>query len=188
MEAILERLEVNPIIAALPHMDRFEEVLSSPAEVVFILSGKILEISEKVRMLKEKDKKVFVHIDLIDGLGKDLSAVDYIQQVVKPEGIISTRNNLIRYGKEIGLVTVQRLFLVDSLAFESGIKMIESHGPDFVEVMPGIIPRAIVELKKKIRQPIIAGGMISDKEDIIQALKAGAIAVSTSKKELWEIQ
>ena len=53
--------------------------------------------------------------------------------------------------------------------------------------MPGIIPRAISELKEKIAPPIIAGGMITQKSDVIQALKAGAIAVSTSKRELWSL-
>ena len=33
--------------------------------------------------------------------------------------------------------------------------------------------------------PVIAGGLISDKEDIIAALDAGAAAISTTKEELW---
>ena len=77
--------------------------------------------------------------------------------------------------------------MIDSLSFESGIKMVDNYKPDFVEVMPGIIPRAISELKEKIAPPIIAGGMITQKSDVIQALKAGAIAVSTSKRELWSL-
>ena len=31
----------------------------------------------------------------------------------------------------------------------------------------------------------IAGGLISDKEDIIAALDAGAASISTTKEELW---
>ena len=33
--------------------------------------------------------------------------------------------------------------------------------------------------------PVIAGGLISDKEDIIAALDAGAASISTTKEELW---
>lgn len=186
MNSITESLEYNPIIAAVPHENLFEDAIASPVEVVFLLSGSILMLQDQVNLLKNQKKKVFVHIDLIDGLGKDLTAIDYIYQKVHPDGILSTRSHLLKYGKEQGLITIQRLFLIDSLSFESGIRMVKNYEPDFIEIMPGIIPRAISELKEKINQPIIAGGMITHKEDIIAALKAGALAVSTSKSALWE--
>ena len=187
MDNIYDLLAANPIIGALPHMVLPNELEQRKIEVFFLLSGNIMEIYNRVSFLKDSGKKVFVHVDLIDGLAKDIAAIDYIQKHIKPDGILSTRSHLLRHGKEIGLLTVQRIFMIDSLSFESGIKMIESYKPDFVEVMPGIIPKAISEFKSKISPPIIAGGMITEKEDVIQALKAGAIAVSTSKRELWDL-
>jgi len=185
MKSVIECLEYNPIIAALPHIELPDSVEQLPIEVFFLLSGNILEIEDRVKRLKDIGKKVFVHLDLIEGLGKDLAAVEYVEKKIRPDGILSTRSNLLKHGKDIGLVTVQRIFLIDSLSFESGIKIVKSYEPDFVEIMPGIAPRAISDLKKEIKQPIIAGGMITDKSDVIQALKAGALAVSTSKKTLW---
>ena len=85
---------------------------------------------------------------------------------------MSTRSNLLRHGKEVGLITVQRIFVIDSLSFESGIKMIENYKPDFVEVMPGIVPSAISELREKISPPIIAGGMIKKKDRRNRGLKS----------------
>jgi len=184
---IIDCLENNPIVASLHNNDFLSEASSSPVEVIFLLSGNILHIGDVVDHLKCNDKKVFIHIDLIDGLGRDFASVDYIKQRIKPHGILSTRSNLLRHGKEIGLITIQRLFLLDSRALNSGVDIIKSYHPDFVEVLPGIIPRGIEELKKRVHQPIIAGGMITLKEDVIQALKAGALAVSTSKKDLWQI-
>jgi len=184
---IIDYLENNPIVATLHNNDSLAEAISSPVKVIFLLSGNILHISDMVNHLKCNDKKVFIHIDLIDGLGRDFASVDYIKQRIKPHGILSTRSNLLRHGKEIGLITIQRLFLLDSRALNSGVDIIKSYHPDFVEVLPGIIPRGIEELKKRVHQPIIAGGMITLKDDVIQALKAGALAVSTSKKELWQI-
>ena len=35
--------------------------------------------------------------------------------------------------------------------------------------------------------PIVAGGLIETKEEIAEAIISGAEAVSTGKKELWEI-
>jgi glycerol uptake operon antiterminator len=34
--------------------------------------------------------------------------------------------------------------------------------------------------------PVIAGGLIESKEDVIEILNAGALAISTGKKVLWE--
>lgn len=184
---IIDCLEINPIVAALHKSDLLDVVVSSPVKVIFLLSGNIMHIADVVNNLKCSGKKVFVHIDLIDGLGKDYASVDYIKQRIQPHGILSTRSNLLKHGKEVGLITVQRLFLLDSRALNSGVDIIKSYNPDFVEVLPGIIPRGIEELKKRVYQPIIAGGMITLKEDCIQALKAGALAVSTSKKELWHL-
>ena len=35
--------------------------------------------------------------------------------------------------------------------------------------------------------PIIAGGLVESKEDVMEVLKNGGIAVSTSKESLWDI-
>ena len=51
--------------------------------------------------------------------------------------------------------------------------------------MPGVMPKVIRQMTEKLSVPVIAGGLISDKEDIIAALDAGATAISTTKEELW---
>ena len=65
--------------------------------------------------------------------------------------------------------------------------MAQGNHPDLMEVMPGIIPKVIPEIKRKCQIPIIAGGMISSKEEIIKLLKVGVMAVSTSRVELWNL-
>lgn len=37
------------------------------------------------------------------------------------------------------------------------------------------------------RIPIIVGGLISDKESVMEALSAGAIAVSATSHEVWKM-
>lgn len=187
MDEIRSILYNNPIIAALPHMELPSDEYMDKVDVFFLLSGSILEIKERVSNLKENNKKVFIHADLIDGLAKDITAIDYIKKTIKPHGVMSTRSHLLKRAKDIGLTTVHRIFIIDSLSFESGIRLVENYKPDFVEVMPGIVPSAIGELKQLLTPPIIAGGMIKNKNDVIQALKAGAIAISTSKRELWNL-
>lgn len=183
----LEQLESNPVVAAVSKEEMLNDAIISPATVVFLLYGDILSIADTVKKLRDNNKKVFIHVDLVEGLGRDLKSVDYIAKNVKADGIISTHRDFIKHGHDIGLETIQRIFLIDSLSFVRGIKQVNKSKPDFIEVMPGIIPSAISKLKKSVSVPIIAGGMIACKEDIINCLHAGAVAVSTSMKSLWSV-
>lgn len=184
---VMNILGDSPVIAAVHNLEDIESVIELPIQTVFILGSSILELPEYVEILREHKKNIFIHIDLLQGIGKDAAGVKFIAKKIKPHGLISTRSNLLKFGSEEGLITIQRMFLVDSTSFQSGIKMIHASQPDLVEMMPGLVPKAITKLKSEIHQPIIAGGMITCKDDIINALKAGAIAVSTSKRELWTV-
>ena len=42
-------------------------------------------------------------------------------------------------------------------------------------------------MENEVRVPIIAGGLIQTKKDIIESLSAGAMAISTTKQELWTL-
>ena len=63
----------------------------------------------------------------------------------------------------------------------------QSSNADAVDLLLGTMPRVLERLKPQIRQPIIASGLLADKQDVVAALSAGAQAVSTTKPELWEI-
>ncbi|MBZ2173648.1 glycerol-3-phosphate responsive antiterminator [Schnuerera sp. xch1] len=175
----------NPIIAAVNDSLKFEEMLKSPVENVFLLSGNILNIGGIVNKCKRHNKGVFIHIDLIDGIAKDKWSLEYIAKNVKPDGIITTKSNLIKLAKKFGLFTIQRLFILDSLSLERGIKLIKSAKPDAVEILPGIIPKVIKYIHEETRIPIIAGGLIRNKEDVIECLNAGTLGISTSNSEVW---
>jgi glycerol uptake operon antiterminator len=58
--------------------------------------------------------------------------------------------------------------------------------PDMIEILPGIIvPKMIRKICAKSRVPVICGGLIQDKEDVMNALSAGAAAISTTCPEVW---
>ena len=104
-----------------------------------------------------------------------------------PDGIISTRPTLIRRARHRGLLTVQRAFILDSLSLTSLSGQLEQGKPDFVEILPGIMPRVIAEISARTQVPVIAGGLLRDKADVMAAMRAGAAAVSTSAPSLWDI-
>ena len=52
--------------------------------------------------------------------------------------------------------------------------------------MPGVLPPKIISKICRIsKRPVIAGGLVSDKEDIMAALGAGAVSISTTNEIVW---
>lgn len=177
-------LENFPIIAAV-HEGQFHDALNSPADIVFLLEGNVLTIGEKIVEAHKKNKFVFVHIDLLKGIGKDRCGIELLASL-NADGIISTKASLIKSAKEIGLLTVQRYFALDSQGLNSITDMITTAKPDFIEIMPGVIEKVIYRFSKE-KTPVIAGGLIETKSEVTSALSCGAIAISTGKKDLWYI-
>lgn len=177
-------LEKCPVVPAIKDND-IDSALDSPCGVIFLLNADILTVTDAINKLHRAGKKAYIHIDLADGIGKDNSGIKYLKQC-GADGIISTRAALIRMAKEQKLTTVQRVFALDSKGLASAIETVKSGNPDFVEILPGIALKAI-KLFAKARIPVIAGGLISEKSEILSALDSGAIAVSTGKKELWDM-
>jgi glycerol uptake operon antiterminator len=177
----------NPIIAAVKNEQDLAEVVNYDCNVIFLLSGNVFSLHETVKALQGKDKTVFIHVDLIDGISNDTYGLEYIVKKVKPDGIISTKGNLILAAKELGVFTIQRLFILDSLSYQRSIHGVKKYKPDAIEILPGIMHKITQRVKSDVRIPVIAGGLIKDKEDVISALKAGAIAVSSTSHNIWSL-
>ena len=182
MHKIISCLEENPVVAAIGD-SKWEQALESPAQMIFYLSANLLTVEEKVRQAHGAGKYVMVHLDLAEGIGRDRSGIQFLAQC-GVDGIISTKAQLIRLAKEQGLITVQRFFALDSKGMESIEEMLRSTNPHLMEIMPGVIGKAIRRFRKS-GIAVIAGGLIETKQEVTDALGAGATAVSTGQKELW---
>jgi len=185
MNKILNKLKTNPVIAAIRSEQQLDVALKSNCEIIFILSANIFNVGLYIREIKQSNKEVFVHIDFLEGLGKDKKAIEYVAKRLKPDGIITTRSNLIKYAKTMGLFAIQRFFIVDSQSLYTCINTINNVKPDMAEIMPGLMPKIIKDLSTNISIPIIAGGLISQKKEIQLLLSNGAIGVSIGSDKLW---
>ncbi len=184
---IKEILERNPVIPAIKDKETFEAALLSNNEVVFIIISNIVNIKNMCEKLKEKNKIVFVHIDMIDGLSSTNSGIEYVINEVKPTGILTTKSNVIAHAYKNNIMVIQRFLVLDSFSLEKTITQIRENKSIAIEILPGLMPKIIKKLSSKVRIPIITGGLIQDKEDIINILNAGASSVSTTNKKLWNI-
>lgn len=179
---LLDRLESAPVIAAIRD-SKWHSALSSPSEVLFYLEPHLSTIREKVTEAHDAGKLIFVHLDMAEGIGKDKEGVQFLAQC-GVDGIISTRSQIIRFAKDLNLLTVQRFFALDSQGLDSISEMLKSSHPHFIEIMPGTIPK-VIERFATGQIPVIAGGLIETNAEITGALRGGAVAVSTGSKELW---
>lgn len=180
---ITELLQDAPIIAAVKNDDGLQRALDSNSAVIFLLYGTVCSIGEIIERVRASGKQAFVHLDLVDGLSSRDVAVDFIRWHTAADGVISTRQNLIRRAHECGLTAVQRFFVHDSLALENVMR--HTGDADLLDILPGTIPKTLRRISQAVRRPLIGSGLLMDKEDIINALSAGAVAVSTTNPDLW---
>ena len=126
-----------------------------------------------------------VHLDLVNGLSAKDVAVDFIKKYTKADGIISTKPALIKHAGEIGLTSVLRLFVIDSMAYENIQKHVKGARPDVIEVLPALMPKVVKKVCRISQIPVIAGGLVSDKEDVMSLLQVGVVSVSSTNKDIW---
>jgi glycerol uptake operon antiterminator len=175
------------ILPASANMKEFERFLKSSYETGVFLDMHIAQLKPINDMARQHGKKMIYHVDLIHGIKNDEFATEYICQEFKPYGLISTKGSVIQRAKKKGVLAVQRMFLIDSHAIEKSFKLIQKTQPDYIEVLPGAMPRMIAEIKERVHIPIFAGGLIRTVDDVHAALDAGATAITTSKRELWDL-
>lgn len=189
LEALTAGLRAHPVIAAVRDEQSLEAALSSLARVVFLLGSSIARLGSVADATSKAGKLLFVHLDFVAGLGRDEAAVEYLAEAVLPAGVITTRSNLVTAARRVSLIPVQRLFLLDSQSVHTGLDAARTSRAEVVEVLPGIIPRAIADTKAQLPHTlIIAGGLVRSAREVGRAMGAGAAAISSSSKTLWHMR
>ena len=186
-DEMLEVLGNSPVIAAIKDGSGLEAALKSNCSMVFVLYGNICNIAQIAARIKNSGRYAFVHADLVAGLSAKEEAVEFLATTTCAQGVISTKPQLLHRAAELGMTTVQRFFLLDSLSLAGMKKHLAMFAPDIVEVLPAVQPKTLRRVCAATRLPVIAGGLIADKEDVLAALEAGATAISTTNQAVWDM-
>jgi glycerol uptake operon antiterminator len=183
---ILKLLCNGPVIPAPRNTEDFRFALTgTDAPGIIILFGDINTLPGLLSEAQKAKKRLIVHVDLLEGVGKDKAGINFLARL-GVTAVITTKPHLIKYVHEEGMIAIQRLFLVDSEALRTGIHMIRGCRPDAVEVLPASIPATVVRcLEEQTGLPILAGGLLNTRDDIFSAMRHGLAAVSASRCELW---
>ncbi|TVY01860.1 glycerol-3-phosphate responsive antiterminator [Paenibacillus cremeus] len=173
------------IIASITKTEQLRLAMESKVKRVNLMTGNIRNLGQVVDQLKASDKSVYLHIEMVDGIGRDAAAVHYLAEQFGINGIISTKSHVIGAAKAAGIRSIQRFFAIDTAAVETAIRVVRASQPDEVELMPGLMPRVIQEVKSRIDQPLIVGGLIRGFDEVEQALQHGADFVSVGSEKFW---
>ena len=179
-QAILD----STVIPAAKDYKSLQQCLTLDQKVIFILFGDICNIGEIISLIHKHNKYAFVHADMISGLSSRDIAVDFLK-VCCADGILSTRPNVIKRAGELGLFTILRIFALDSKSLETAKRTVVTLNLDMIEIMPGIMPTIIERVVSTIHPKVLCGGLIAEKSNVIDALNAGAAAVSTTNENIW---
>ncbi|QKI82452.1 glycerol-3-phosphate responsive antiterminator [Kroppenstedtia eburnea] len=183
-----EGIRRHPVIAAVRNEKELKRLENSRPQICFLLFGDINTLPSMVDQVRRMGKQVYLHLDLAQGFSNDRAALKFIHREIGPDGVVSTRTHLVRNAREEGLFVIQRLFIPDTMSVETGKHLLKQSKADAVEVMPGIVPAWVYdELRRKRELPIVAGGLLRQAGDVVQALQNGASAVSVSGGDLWNL-
>ncbi|GIO07522.1 glycerol uptake operon antiterminator [Brevibacillus reuszeri] len=180
------RLAQTKLIASVKEAKHLEKAAEANLSAAVLSIGNIGVIKGYVDFFKSREIPVFLHLERIGGISYDREGIAFLAHYVKPDGIVTTRNTLVKLAKKQGLLTIQRLFLVDSDSLKSGLQSIQDTQPDAVELMPALLPEYIEEFRSMIDTPIIAGGLLRKREQMEVVLQHGATAVSVGSPSLWK--
>ncbi|MCM3785079.1 glycerol-3-phosphate responsive antiterminator [Neobacillus mesonae] len=185
---LLERLEAYRNVASIRDVRQLETALEHREHLscVFLLTGSIGVIKGYVDLFKKHDIPVFVHVEKIGGLSYDQAGLDYLANAIKPDGIITTKIQVVKKAQKLGLTTIQRFFLIDSEGLDNINQSLYQVQPDIIEIMPARIPEVLGKVREITKLPIISGGLLTERRHAKECLKHGATAVSSSSTLMWK--
>ena len=182
---MLDRLRELPVVPAVRNLEDVEEACRRGAAAIFFFKGDIFGLREALPRCGKWGIPVFVHLDLVEGVGKDAAGIRLLKEL-GIVGVVSTRGPLLREARDLGLLTIHRVFMVDSEAMRTGIAAVRASDPDLVEVLPGmVVPHVIRDLRSALSQAIIGAGLVTREDQVLAILRAGAVGVSASARRLW---
>lgn len=183
---LLKLLCSGKVIPAARTVKEFKYALEKTvAPSIIMLFGDIVVLPELLAQGQNYKKRMLIHLDLLEGIGKDEAGIRFLARI-GVTGLITTKAYLCKTARDEGMIAIQRLFLMDSEAMRTGINLARKYKPDAVEVLPASVPAgAVRHLSEETGLPILGGGLVHTQEDVQNAINNGLCAVSTSSTGLW---
>src|SRR5699024_7803662 len=157
--------KIEGVIPAIRNLKDFEQALQTKHKWIVILEVRLGQLRSVVNYAKRANKKVLLHIDLVQGLKADEYGVEFVLEDITVDDVVVRRGSLSELAKKRGVLAVQRMFLLDSLSLKTDVRISSRYETDYIEVLPGKLPEVIKAISANTAIPIIAGGLINTEAD-----------------------
>lgn len=178
-------IENQKVIPALSNFKSIKTFIKSSNTYCILVDFQLAELEDIVIELKNHNKKILIHIDLIRGLTANEYGAIYLIQKLHIDGIISIKPKPLSIAKKRGILAIQRIFLKDSLSLDQSLAVVNSVNPDYLEILPAISNSILTTIINRTHLKVFCGGLIQTSEQIDSCLHNGAIGVTTSNIDLW---
>lgn len=175
------------IIPAIFNHKNLKIFLESDLKYGILMNFQLAQLEELVTTMKNNNKKVLIHSELIKGLSSDEYGAIYLIQSLHVDGIISSKPRVIEVCRKRSVIGIYRFFLKDTISFNQSIEIGRRLKPSFVEILPSSCYDLIPDIKEKLNCEVLIGGLISNSTIVSKCIKHGAVAVTTSSVNLWNL-
>ena len=185
---IIRELSKNPVI---PCTNNFSDVMDARYDnirVVLLYDLNIFDLMDVAKNNQAEKKIIILNIDTIKGLSADEYGIKFLKDYIGINMVTSASPKSINCLKKIDFPVMQSMFILDTKSFKKGIELVKAGKPDLIDIRPGILyPKASELLRESFDIPVICSGFINSQEELKKILDSGAIGITTSSHELWNL-
>jgi glycerol uptake operon antiterminator len=175
------------VIPVVENRVQFTQLLEhSRGRAILLRHCNLFDFVTLMEVVQQRGYTVFVNVDHMDGIYPDAVGLSYLIKHLHITGIVSNHPKILSLGKSVGLETIQRIFAVDSTGLETAVESVDTSYIDMLDLSPAlVIPSLPTDLLRYLPLPFIGSGLISTSRQVGEILRAGAVAVTAAKPELW---
>ncbi len=175
-------------IPVIENRVQFVHAFDSSQVSAFILRHcNLFEFATLLERANRSGLLIYVNMDHIEGIHADSAGLRYLADHFHVAGVISNNPRTLSLGKQFGLETIQRIFAVDSTGLETALESVDTQHVNLLDISPAlVVPYVVPYLERPLPLPFIASGLIQTSQQAQAILRAGALAVTVTRSELWQ--
>ncbi len=178
-------MQNQKIIPAINNHKKFKLFLETDLQYGILMNFQLAQLEDLVKQMKNHNKKVLIHSELIKGLSSDENGAIYLIQSLNVDGIISSKPKVIEVCKKRNVIGIYRFFIKDTISLQQSLAIGKRLRPQYVEILPSSCYELVDEIKNEVHCEILLGGLLRSKEQIDKCFEHGAKSVTISNTDFW---
>ena len=178
---------MNALLPAVRDVSGLEAALGLGYRRLLVERGNLLCMLGPLAAASRQGVAIFVNLDGVDGISHDSETLAFLATDLQLSGVVSVKPRVLKDAVRFRLQTVQRLHALDSTGIETGLASLVAPEPDMVAIAPAIaIPYVIDLVRSRTGAAIWGTGFVTRPDQVPLLLSAGALAVSSAERSVWE--